>query len=318
VSAVSNANVKALIEAIRATPLAASLTLHAALGELTSYRVGGPAAALLRLESPAHIDLLASCVANAGVPILNLGRGSNVLVSDRGFDGLVVMLGDQFAEIEVAGTSVTVGAAAKLPVVARTTTQAGLSGFAWAVGVPGSVGGAVRMNAGGHGAEMADVVTSAEVLDLDAGERKWIPVAELNFGYRYSAIAASDLVLSVRLELQEGDPVQGKAEMLEVVKWRREHQPGGQNAGSVFTNPADDSAGRLIDAAGLKGFRIGSAEVSEKHANFIQADAGGRAADVLGVMNEIVRRVHDTHGVILQRETVLVGFEPSDEFEPGA
>jgi UDP-N-acetylmuramate dehydrogenase len=313
-----DARVDALVDAIRATPLAASLTLHAPLGELTTYRVGGTAAALLRLGSPAHIDLLASCVANSGVPIMSLGRGSNVLVSDGGFDGLVVMLADQFAEIEVVGTTVTAGAAAKLPVVARTAAQAGLAGFAWAVGVPGSVGGAVRMNAGGHGAEMADTVTEAEVLDLAAGERKWLRVDELDFSYRHSAIEASDLVLSVRLELQEGDPVQGTAEMREVVKWRREHQPGGQNAGSVFTNPADDSAGRLIDSAGLKGFRIGSAEVSEKHANFIQADAGGRAADVLAVMNEIVRRVHDIHGVILQRETVLVGFESSDEVEPGA
>jgi UDP-N-acetylmuramate dehydrogenase len=318
VTTVSSADIGALVGAIQATPLAASLTLHAPLGQLTTYRVGGTAAALLRLESPEHSDLLASCVANAGVPIMSLGRGSNVLVSDSGFDGLVVMLGDQFAEIEVTGTTVTAGAAAKLPVVARTTTQAGLAGFAWAVGVPGSVGGAVRMNAGGHGADMADVVTAAEVLDLTAGERKWLPADELHFSYRHSVIATSDLVLSARLELQEGDPVQGKAEMLEVVKWRREHQPGGQNAGSVFTNPADDSAGRLIDSAGLKGFRIGSAEVSEKHANFIQADAGGRAADVLAVMNEIVRRVHDTHGVILQRETVLVGFEPGDETEPGA
>ena len=186
-------------------------------------------------------------------------------------------------------------------------------GFEWAVGVPGSIGGAVRMNAGGHGAEMADSLTSVQVADLAAGRVEWRPADELGLSYRSSLLESTDLVVAARLELEPGDPAAGKAEMVEIVQWRRDNQPGGQNAGSVFTNPPGDSAGRLIDEAGLKGTRIGTAEVSDKHANFIQADPGGRAADVRAVMAEVQRRVHEVHGVDLHAETHMVGF--ADETE---
>ena len=168
------------------------------------------------------------------------------------------------------------------------------------------------MNAGGHGAEMSDALVDAEVLDLQTGEVSSRSNADLEFGYRSSSVGPNDLVLSARLELLDGDPVAGKAEMLEVVQWRRDNQPGGQNAGSVFTNPEGDSAGRLIDAAGLKGLRVGTAEVSDKHANFIQADAGGRADDVRALMSEIQLRVEQAHGITLHFETHLVGFDHGD------
>ena len=172
------------------------------------------------------------------------------------------------------------------------------------------------MNAGGHGAEMSDVVTSADIVDFENAdfERRW-PVDELDFGYRRSALRSSQLVLRATLELEPGDVIEGKAEMLEVVQWRRNNQPGGQNAGSIFTNPPGESAGQLIDSAGLKGFRIGSAEVSPKHANFIQADPKGSADDVFALMKEIMRRVHEMHGVELHAETHVVGFE-EDTWQP--
>ncbi|NIR41853.1 MAG: UDP-N-acetylmuramate dehydrogenase [Actinobacteria bacterium] len=303
------------LDRLRDGPLVSRTRFDEPLGPLTTYRVGGAAAALVTVENEGDLDALGSLIAATGVVVVPLGRGSNLLVADAGFAGLAVLLGGGFAAIGVDGTTVTAGAAAKLPVVARTTVQQGLTGFEWAVGVPGSVGGAVRMNAGGHGAEMRDSLSAADVLDLRTGSRRWWTPDELDFGYRRSAITATDLVLAARLELSPGDRDAGRAELAEIVQWRRENQPGGQNAGSVFTNPEGDSAGRLIEAAGAKGLRIGTAEVSAKHANFIQADEGGRAADVLSVMTEVRRRVEEKCGVTLHPETHLLGFgDPEDPF----
>ncbi|GJM38847.1 MAG: UDP-N-acetylenolpyruvoylglucosamine reductase [Acidimicrobiales bacterium] len=299
-----------VLDRLASTPLGASVERDAPLGALTTYRVGGSAAALVRIDGNAHADLLAAATGGLDVDIVVIGRGSNMLVSDAGFDGLAVSLGAGFDAIDVHGHDVVAGAAAKLPVVARATVAAGLTGLEWAVGVPGSVGGAVRMNAGGHGADVADCLRSATILDLRAGRRREVAAGDLALAYRSSALTAGDLVLAARFGLEPGPVDGGRAEIQEIIQWRRDNQPGGQNAGSVFTNPAGDSAGRLIDAAGLKGFRIGTAAVSDKHANFIQADAGGRASDVLAVMTEVRRRVADAHGVDLVAETHLVGFGP--------
>ena len=289
-------------------PLAPRVTCDAPLGLLTTYRVGGAAAALVTVGSPEEVDALCDALAGREVATLVVGRGSNLLVGDAGFAGIAVFLDGLLERVRVEGTTVTAGGAAKLPVVARAGVQAGLAGFEWAVGVPGSVGGAVRMNAGGHGAEIIDSLDAAEIVDLRSGERRWRPARELRLTYRSSAIAASDLVVGARLLLAPGDEATGKATMAGIVRWRRDHQPGGQNAGSVFTNPPGDSAGRLIEAAGLKGCRVGTAEVSTKHANFIQADPDGRADDVRRLMDEIRRRVHDHSGIELHAETRLVGF----------
>ena len=279
------------------------------MGALTTYRVGGRAAAMVVVDDHETLSAVAAAVAGTGIPVMTLGRGSNMLVADRGFDGLVVHMAGDYAAINVVDETIVIaGAAAKLPVVARTTVGYGLTGFEWAVGVPGSIGGAVRMNAGGHGADMKDALLDADVVDLAAGERRIVPAEELQLSYRHSALRTDELVVGCRLSLSPGDERKGKAEMAEIVQWRRDNQPGGQNAGSVFTNPDGDSAGRLIDTAGGKGLRVGSAEVSEKHANFIQADEGGSAADVLQVMNEVRTLVEYAHGVVLQPETHLVGF----------
>ncbi len=304
----------ALINTLLTGPLAPQVTLDAPLGSRTTYRVGGNASVLVALDSPDQVLPLFDALSGSSVPTLTVGRGSNLLVADTGFAGVAIVIRDAFAEITIDGTTVIAGGAAKLPVVARAAVNAGLGGFTWAVGVPGSIGGAVRMNAGGHSSEMADVVVSADIVDFSAvdfnaaAERTW-PREELAFGYRTSALQPSQLVLRATLDLEPGDVVEGKAEMLGIVQWRRDNQPGGQNAGSVFTNPPGDSAGRLIDTAGLKGLRVGTAEVSTKHANFIQADPDGSADDVLALMKEIMRRVHETHGVELHAETHVVGFE---------
>ena len=279
------------------------------MGALTTYRVGGRAAAMVVVDDHETLSAVAAAVAGTGIPVMTLGRGSNMLVADRGFDGLVVHMAGDYAAINVIDETIVIaGAAAKLPVVARTTVGYGLTGFEWAVGVPGSIGGAVRMNAGGHGADMSAALLDADIVDFAAGERRIVPAEELQLSYRHSALRTDELVVGCRLSLSPGDERKGKAEMAEIVQWRRDNQPGGQNAGSVFTNPEGDSAGRLIDTAGGKGLRVGSAEVSEKHANFIQADEGGSAADVLQVMIEVRTLVEYAHGVVLQPETHLVGF----------
>ena len=288
------------------------------LGPLTTYRVGGPAERFVEVRDGDELRRIAAAVAglDRAVPVLVVGRGSNLLVADRGVQGLVLQLGERFAEVEVdptrgpePGAVVTAGGAASLPVVARRTVAAGLAGFEWAVGVPGSIGGAVRMNAGGHGSDMAAVLVGVRVVDLSTGEDVAMTAAELRLGYRSSVLRASQVVVAAELALSGGDVERGQAELSEIVRWRREHQPGGQNAGSVFTNPPGDSAGRLIDAAGCRGLRIGTAEVSTKHANFIQADPGGSADDVAALMRAVAATVREHAGVELHAETVMVGFD---------
>jgi UDP-N-acetylmuramate dehydrogenase len=279
------------------------------VGALTTYRVGGRARLFVEVESSADLAALIAVTGQLSLPVAILGRGSNLLISDRGFAGLVVRLGEPFVEIEDLGSArVRVGGATSLPVAARRTAALGLTGFEWAVGVPGSVGGAVRMNAGGHGSDMAASVVSARVVDLARATVLDLGPDALEFGYRASAIAASQLVVSAELQLAEGDPASAEVLLSDIVRWRRENQPGGQNAGSVFTNPPGDSAGRLIDAAGLKGFRIGSAEVSEKHANFIQVDPDGLASDVVALMAAVIDSVEAETGIGLRVETRLLGF----------
>ena len=278
------------------------------VGPRTTYRVGGSAALFVEAQTEADVTRVAAAVQQTGIPVLVVGKGSNLLVTDAGFPGLALALGDGFTAVTIDGTVVRAGAAAALPIVARQTVRAGLTGFEWAVGVPGSIGGAVRMNAGGHGSEMAESLLTVRLVDLGSADDRTVDAADLDLGYRHSNVAADQLVLSADLQLAPGDVAKGEAELSEIVAWRRANQPGGQNAGSVFANPPGDSAGRLIDAAGCKGLRVGSAEVSTKHANFFQADAGGSADDVFALMGEVRRRVEEASGIRLRAETRLVGF----------
>jgi UDP-N-acetylmuramate dehydrogenase len=291
------------------------------LGALTTYRVGGTAALFVEAgDEHELIDLGRTLGGFAGpegttVPVMVLGKGSNLLVADRGFDGLVVSLGPGFAELSIDGQEVRAGAALSLPVLARRTAAAGLAGLEWAVGVPGSVGGAIRMNAGGHGSETATTLTSYRWVDLVSGTVHDAPASRLEFGYRQSRVGSTDVLVSGLYRLEPGEPEEGKATIDEIVRWRRANQPGGSNAGSVFTNPPGDSAGRLIDACGLKGFRSGTAQVSTKHANFIQADPEGSADDVAALIEEVRSAVARETGVELHLEVRLVGF-PRNESAP--
>ena len=289
-----------------------------ALGPMTTYRVGGRAAVFVRVTHAAQLPAVADAARASGLPVLVVGRGSNMLVADAGFPGMAVGLVDLEPEIGIDATSAAVVASAgvALPVLARKTAAAGLTGFEWAVGVPGSVGGAVRMNAGGHGSDMAASLVEVVVFDLTAGVERTLAAEQLGLGFRSSALSPQQLVLAATLQLQPGD-VEASARLIsEIVAWRRANQPGGQNAGSVFVNPVpgEVSAGALVDAAGLRGHRIGTATVSDKHANFIQADEGGRADDVLELMTHVRAVVEATSGFRLRSEIRLVGFDEGDVF----
>jgi len=280
----------------------------AGLGELTTYRVGGRAALRVRAETTEELILLGRVIAESSLDFAVLGRGSNLLVADEGFGGIVITLGDGLSSIEISGTTVHAGGGTPLPVVARRTAAAGLSGFEWAVGVPGSIGGAVRMNAGGHGSDMVESLVSVMVVDLASGEVSRVAAGDLGLGFRSSTLDRALIVTSAELALKIGNRAEAEAELSEIVRWRRENQPGGANAGSVFVNPRPDSAGRLVDQAGAKGLRLGSAHVSTKHANFIQVDDGGLANDVAELMTVVRARVLERTGVDLHAETHFLGF----------
>ena len=303
---------------VLATRLGPAATRDAPLGSRTTYRVGGTAA--LGTEPPDEEALLAVARALVGldVPVLVVGNGSNLLVADAGFAGLMLVLGSGFEGLDLAGSDVRAGGALALPTLARRTAAAGLTGLEWAVGVPGTVGGAVRMNAGGHGSDTVTTLVAFRVVDLVAATVTDRPVERLAATYRHTSVRATEVVVEATHRLAPGDPAVAKETIDEIVRWRRANQPGGANAGSVFTNPAGDSAGRLIDACGLKGLRIGSAEVSPKHANFIQADKGGSADDVRRVLDRVRAEVADATGVTLSTEVQMVGFDvgPDTGAEP--
>ena len=290
------------------------------VAELTTYRLGGPAAVLVRAESLDDIAAVAAAM-EPEIPVLVVGRGSNLLVADQGFAGVVVTCRGELARLDLSGAPgvVQAGGGLTLPALARQTAAAGLGALEFFVGIPGSVGGAVRMNAGGHGSDTAAVLRRAWVADL-GGEGTVVErtAAEFAFAYRHSNVATTEVVVSAEFAVAERDADAAGAEIDEIVRWRREHQPGGANAGSVFTNPPGDSAGRLIEAAGLKGFAIGAARVSERHANFFQAEPGATAADVVGLVLAVQRRIEEGTGIRLRPELRLAAFAGMSGAHPGA
>ena len=289
--------------------------LDVAVGAMTTYRVGGCADIFVSVRNRADLKRVAVAAAESELPLLVVGRGSNLLIADAGFRGIALSISDLPELLEVDQVQATVAASAGLllPVVARRSAAAGLTGFEWAVGVPGSIGGAVRMNAGGHGSDIASSLVSVVVFDLGAGVaagEEAILASDLGLRFRGSDLSSNVVVLEARLQLATGDQAAAERQISEIVGWRRENQPGGQNAGSVFVNPVpgEVSAGALIDDAGLRGLRVGSASVSEKHANFIQADAGGSADDVRDLMRVVRSRVEESSGYALRSEIRLIGF----------
>ncbi len=283
--------------------------------DLTSYKLGGPARYFSEPATRAELERVLAIRNRFAVPVLVVGRGSNLVVSDRGFDGLVIRLAGEFSHVRIEGDLVIAGAAVSLPVLARTVTRAGWGGLEFYVGIPGSVGGAVVMNAGCFGTETCDVLDTAEIVQLASGAISTAGPARLAMGYRTTAVTSDELVLSARLRLVPTSREAAEDKMREITRWRKDHQPGGTlNAGSVFKNPPGDAAGRIIDTMGLKGFGTGRVRVSERHANFFVAESGATAQEVWDLVQAVRRRVFEHTGIRLEPEIRFAGdFESVDE-----
>lgn len=287
---------------------------QAPLAPLTTLRVGGAARALVTAHSDADLAAVGRVAGEYALPWLIVGRGSNLLVPDEGWLGIAVLLGRGLRGVSFSpspeltgGQRVRAGAAEPLPALAVRVADAGCAGFAWGCAVPGTVGGAVRMNAGAHGSDMASHLVEVDLLRLRSGTRETWVVEALGLSYRRSQLPDDAVVVNATLDLPAGDPEEIRAEIVAIREWRRTHQPLNQpNCGSVFTNPPGDSAGRLVEAAGCKGLAIGGASVSQRHANFIITQPGATATDVLTLVGEVQRRVRDTTGIDLHTEVVRV------------
>ncbi len=287
------------------------------LSEYTTYRIGGPAAAMVFPRSAEDVAEVVRLARETGMPYLVLGLGSNVLIADRGFDGIVVRIGKGMdrLEREGEGTVWRVGAGLPTPLLARRTAAAGQAGMHLLIGVPGTVGGGVFMNAGAHGQEFGRVVKEVRVVD-SAGECRWLKGEEIAWRYRGSGLD-SKVVVEAVIELQPRDFRELREEVSWHLRWRKAGTPFTQPCcGSVFRNPAlagvsseaarRKTAGQLIDAAGMKGFTVGRAQVSPKHANYIVNLGGATASDVLAVIDAVRERVLKSFGIELELEVKVI------------
>jgi UDP-N-acetylmuramate dehydrogenase len=276
------------------------------LGPQTTFRAGGAADVFVEAETVDDLHAVAEVVAGR-MPVAVVGRGSNLLVSDDGFRGVAVKLGRGFRRHDRTDDGFVFGGALYLPAAAKLTAQHGLAGFEFAAEIPGAFGGAVRMNAGAHGRSMADVLVWTRTVDLRTGELETLTVDELGYGYRHSSLRAEQVVADGQISLRADEPAAVAGRIAEHLAWRRSHQPPGLSCGSVFKNPPGDAAGRLIEAAGLKGFRIGGAEVSVVHANFIVVDRDAKASDVWNLITHVRETVRASAGVVLEPEVRFLG-----------
>ena len=279
------------------------------MGPHTTYRVGGSVAQFVTVSNEHQLATVIGLWGGTH-DLRVVGNGSNLLVADGAHDVVVVRLAGELSSLtwnmHEDHVDVVAGAGLDLPIAARQLAAAGITGFEWAVGVPGTFGGAVAMNAGGHGSDMAASVVAIRC--WRDGVAVELAAAEMAFGYRHAPLRPGDVVSSVQLRLAPGDAATAKETLKGIVSWRRAHQPGGANAGSVFRNPIGDAAGRLLESVGAKGLRVGTAIVSTKHANFIIADEDGRANDVFALMRVLRDRVQEETGITLVAETRLWGF----------
>lgn len=278
------------------------------LAPLTTFRIGGPAALFLEPGSEEDLAAASEAISATGLPCVVLGKGSNVLVSDEGFPGLVLRLGRGFRWAARDGDRLTAGGAMPLPALAGIALQHGLGGLEFGVAIPGSLGGAVRMNAGAHDGEMARVLERVDVYRLGDGRCDAIAAADAGFAYRRTDLPADGIVVAAVIGLRDDHEPAIRARMEAARAWRRRTQPVAEpNCGSVFTNPPGEHAARLIDDAGGKGLTVGGAHVSSKHANFIIAEPGTRSADVLGLIEAVRDLVEHSSGLLLEPEVRLIG-----------
>jgi len=281
------------------------------LARLTTVRAGGNADLFARPASEGDLVELLAWAAGEGHPVEVVGSGSNLLVADSGVRGLVLKLDGDLTEIERDGTRVVCGGGVRLPSAAAKVAGWGLTGLEFGVNIPGTVGGAVRMNANAYGGELARVLEWVDVCTAAGAERR--RPGELGFGYRRSNLRSGEVVSRASFALSESEPESVKATLAEMRDKRREAQPSGiKTFGSTFKNPNDEraggrTAGQLLEAAGCAGLAVGGARLSPKHANFVENAGDATTADVLAVMAEARRRVHERFGVVLEPEVQVLG-----------
>ena len=298
------------MSALAALVASGAVSENVPLGPYTTYKAGGPARFMTEVKDVAALMGLVEAGVATDLPILVLGRGSNLVVADAGFRGLVIRLGSEFARVEVEGTRVRAGGAAPLAHVARSSVDGGLAGLEFFVGVPGSVGGAVRQNAGCFGTETRDRLITASIIDVTDGLSREAGPDDLEMSYRHSNVGSTQIVVDALFQATPGDGHSGRAELRRITRWRRDNQPGGTfNAGSVFKNPPGATAGEIIDSLGLKGLAVGDVSVSPKHANFFVAGPGATSDDIRRLVHEVKDRVLEETGTMLEPEIQFVGFE---------
>ena len=295
-------------EAILREAIGRRLAVDFPLAPLTSFRLGGPAALYVEAESGDDLAAVARAVRATGVPFVVIGKGSNILVSDRGFPGVVLRLGRAFRWSARDGDRLSAGGAMPLPALAGVALSNSLAGLEFGVAIPASLGGSVRMNAGAHGRSLDEVLERIEVFDLDDERTTDLPADQAGFRYRGSELPERGVVIGATVLLRPGDPAEIRRLMDEAREWRRATQPLAEpNCGSVFTNPPDDHAARLSEAVGGKQLSVGGARVSETHANFIVAGPGATADDVYRLMTDLRSRVRDRFGIDLEPEVRVIG-----------
>ena len=274
----------------------------------TSFRVGGPAKVFLTVHSEEVLAKIMVALKERKLPYFVLGNGSNLLVSDQGYDGVMIYLGEEFASVEVQGNKIKAGAAAFLGKVARKALEEELTGLEFAAGIPGSLGGGAVMNAGAYGGELSQVVTRIRAMD-QLGNIVLLEKEELAMGYRTSVFKTKPyVILEVEMELEKGNPTEILGKMNEYTKARIEKQPlEYPSAGSTFKRPKGYFAGKLIMDAGLRGFSVGDAQVSEKHCGFVINKGNATASEIRTLMDEVIKKVKEQFGVELEPEVILLG-----------
>ncbi len=285
-----------------------NVRLHEPMKKHTTFRIGGPADYYLCPHSTEELQKILQICRENNIDFFILGNGSNLLVSDKGYRGAVIQLWKNFSDIMVEETAVTVKAGALLSKVAAEALEEGLTGMEFASGIPGTIGGAVVMNAGAYGGEMKDIIKEVTVL-TKKGEILTLSKEEMKFGYRTSAVKEKGyVVISVVLQLEKGDKEEIRKVMDDLKERRVTKQPLDMpSAGSTFKRPEGYFAGKLIMDAGLRGFSVGGAQISEKHCGFVVNKGNATAADVLGLIGEVQKRVQEQFGVVLEPEVKFLG-----------
>ena len=288
--------------------LGARLRVRFPIAPLTTFRIGGRAALFVEAEDDEALEAVGRAVAATGIPVAVIGKGSNMLVSDEGFPGVVVRLGRGYRWAGRDADLLTAGGAMPLPALAGVAMRHRLSGLEFGVAIPASLGGAVKMNAGAHRRSMSDVIERVDVYALSDPGRRSLSATEAGFGYRRSNLPSDGIVVGAAVRLVLAEEAGIRSAMEEAREWRRRTQPLAEpNCGSVFKNPDGDHAARLIESAGAKGLRVGGARVSEKHSNFIVADPGATASDVWQLIEQVRSRVESHSGIRLETEVEVMG-----------